>query len=441
MADILVVDDDQLIVAAFQQFLADEQHATRIAGNAQDALRLIAERPPDLVIMDVRMPGMDGLQALQEIRARFPDLYVVIMTAYGTSQTSIDAIRAGAFDYVAKPLDLDDLRRVIGRAIDARHLPALGGAAEGSAAEDLVALVGQTPAMLAVYKMIARLATNDVPVLLRGEPGTGRRLVAETIHDNSRRRDEPFVVLDCATLTDSSVEGVFAEQSGTILFANTDAMPSALQSRLARALAGQERAAGGARPGFRVLASTTKDLAELVRQRAFNSELFEILSVITIHLPPLRERRSDIPRLLQHLVQRFNAELNRSIKGLDPRVTELLAEHPWPGNVRELQAVVKRACILARGDVITSDDIRQSLAVAQRQPPLEADAELRDAVARALDVRLRASEGASSSAFHDIVDAVEEMLVREALARTKGNQVKASDLLGVNRTTLRKKMP
>lgn len=445
MADILVVDDDQSIATAFRAFLEEDRHHVRVASSAADGLRQIAERAPDLVIMDVRMPGIDGLQALQDIRGRFPDLYVVMMTAYGTSQTSIEAIRSGAFDYVTKPLDLDELRAVIAKALAAQRIPAVEDPSSGgSPAEMLVDLVGQTPVMLDLYKVIARLTTNDVPALISGERGTGKQLVAETIHDNSARRDEPFAALDCATLTEPAIAAIFEGDAGTILLVDVEAMPAALQSRLARALRDQGRstAATAQRPRARVLASTTRDLAEETRQGNFNRELFNALSVIQIQLPPLRERRSDIPRLVGHLVKRFNAELNRAIKGVDPLVSERLNEYAWPGNVRELQTVIKRACILARGDVITIDDLGDSLSAARLGPRPEADAELRTAVAKALQDRvLGAAPSRASSAFHDIVDVVEATLVQEALTMTNGNQVKASEMLGVNRATLRKKMP
>jgi DNA-binding NtrC family response regulator len=444
MADILVVDDDQSIVEAFERFLADERHVTRVAGSAHEALRLIDERRPDLVIMDVRMPGVDGLQALQDIRGRFPDLYVVIMTAYGTSQTSIDAIRSGAFDYLTKPLDLDDLRRVIDKALEAQHIqPATTNQADALADTGGVSLVGHTPAMQEVYKLIARLSSNEVPALIVGERGTGKQLVAETIHDNSARRDRPFAALDCATLTEAAVAELFGDDAATILLANVEAMPAALQAQLVRALGEQRGRATTSAPRLtaRVLASTERDLGEELRHGNVNRELFETLSVITIRMPPLRERRDDIPVLVAHLIQRFNVELSRSIKGVDGRVAQLLHEHGWPGNVRELESVIKRACILARGDVITGDDLGESLAKGLFPAPHESNIGLRAAVTAALHERLTGRIEVQGSPFHDIVDLVEETLVREALTLTNGNQVKAAETLGVNRATLRKKRP
>jgi DNA-binding NtrC family response regulator len=370
-----------------------------------------------------------------------------MMTAYGGSQTSIEAIRSGAFDYITKPLDLDELRTVIDKALAAQRIPVVADASNiGSPTEMLVDLVGQTPVMLELYKVIARLTTNDVPALISGENGTGNQLVAETIHDNSARRDEPFAALDCATLSEPAIAAIFEGDAGTILLADVEAMPSALQARLARALRDQGRVSAAVqRPTGRVLASTARDLAEEARHGRFNGELFRTLSVIHLHLPPLRERRSDIPRLVGHLIKRFNAELNRAIKGVDPQVSERLNDHAWPGNVRELQTVIKRACILARGDVITVDDLGQSLSAARIGRRPEADAELRAAVTRALQDRVQnqapSAASAASSAFHDIVEVVEATLVHEALTITNGNQVKASEMLGVNRATLRKKMP
>jgi DNA-binding NtrC family response regulator len=443
MADILVVDDDQASATAFRAFLEQDRHTVRIASGSADTLRQIVERVPDLVIIDIGMPGSDGLHALQEIRGRFPSLSVVMMTAYATSRTSIEAIRSGAFDYVTKPVDLDELRTVITKALEAQRITAATEAANGSAADTLVNLVGQTPVMLDLYKIIARLTTNEVPALIWGERGTGKQLVAETIHDNSSRRDEPFVAMDCATLTEGAVNEIFEGDAGTLLLVDVEAMPMPLQARLARAIGDQGRPGpSGHRRRSRVLASSSRDLAEEVRQGTFNRELYDTLSVITIHLPPLRERRSDIPRLVAHLIKRFNVELNRSIRGVDAQVTRMLSEHAWPGNVRELQTVIKRACILARGDVITADDLGDTLSQPRVPPRLETDAELRNAVTKALHDRLLAmTPSPASSAFHDIVDVVEATLVQEALTMTNGNQVKASEMLGVNRATLRKKMP
>src|SRR6266545_5309134 len=218
MADILLVDDDASSAATLSGFLERDNHAVRITGRADDALRQIEERTPDLVIMEIRLHGMDdGLQTLPEIRRRYPDLCVIMMTADGTSQTSIEAIRSGAFDYVMKPLHLEDLHSVVNKALAAQHISPATEAANANAAETLVNLVGRTAVMLDLYKVIARLTTNEVPALISGERGTGKQLVAETIHDNSSRRDEPFVAIDCATLTEGAIVEIFEGDAGTLL--------------------------------------------------------------------------------------------------------------------------------------------------------------------------------------------------------------------------------
>jgi two-component system nitrogen regulation response regulator GlnG len=441
MAEILVVDDDQSIATAFERFLKHEGHVCVVASNAEEALRLVAERDPDLVVMDIRMPGVDGLQTLQQMRARYPDLYVVMMTAYGTSQTSIDAIRAGAFEYLTKPLDLDQLRTVIRHALAARRGREQAASAGEEAPSPQIRLIGEVPAMQEVYKMIGRLATNDVPALIVGEHGSGKALVATTIHDNSARRDRPAVTVDCATLPEAALEAeLSAPLTGTLHLAAVHALPRMLQARLVRAATDERSRTGRAPLGARIIASTDKDLLALADAGTFSRELYDLLSVITLRIPPLRERREDIPLLVRYFIERFNHELNRAIKAVDESVVARFQEHGWPGNVAELESVVKRACIVTRGDLITLQDIGDSLSANRLPARQDAESALCRAARVALQERLvDTTSGADASAFHDIVSLVETTLVREALAITNGNQVKASELLGLNRATLRKK--
>jgi DNA-binding NtrC family response regulator len=442
MADILVVDDDQSIAVAFERFLDHEGHTCRLASSAGEALAALDDREPDLVVMDVRMPGVDGLQALEQIRARHPSVYVAIMTAFGTSQTSIDAIRIGAFEYLTKPLDLDQLRTLIARALHAKKgRERAASMQEGQPAQSSVNLVGDTPAMQEVYKMIGRLATNDVPAVVTGARGTGKELVVATIHQNSARRDQPFVTLDCPTLSDEAFEAeLAAPRGGTLHLASVEALTRQQQARLLKAMReGRAKAARG-ETSPRILASTEGDLAASVDRGEFLRELYEILAVVVLPLPALRDRREDIPLLVRHFIHRFNEELDRAIRGVDDQVIKRLTEHPWPGNVGELESVLKRACIVTRSDVITLDDVSTGLAGSRFAGRQDVESALSRAARVALQERLvEHRSGTPSSVFHDIVGLVEEALVREALAITNGNQVKASELLGVNRATLRKK--
>jgi DNA-binding NtrC family response regulator len=278
MAEILIVDDDQSVAAAFERFLKHEGHVCTLASNAGDALRLAGERNPDLVMMDIRMPGTDGLQALQQMRSAHPDMYVVMMTAYGTSQTSIDAIRGGAFEYLTKPLDLDQLRAVIDRALTARR--GRDQAASRQTEPPPVALVGEAPAMQEAYKLIGRLATLDVPALILGERGTGRELVAATIHANSHRSDRPIVNLDCAMLDAETIEAELFSAPGTVHLGSVHRLPKPIQVRLARELAGSDTRPSASRAlGARVIASTDRDLGGAVTDDSFSRELFDGLGL------------------------------------------------------------------------------------------------------------------------------------------------------------------
>jgi DNA-binding NtrC family response regulator len=443
MADILVVDDDQSVASAFESFLSFDGHTCRLASNAEEAMRLITERRPALVMMDVRMPGVDGLSALKTIRTTFPDLYVVMMTGYGTSQTSIDAIRAGAYDYLTKPLDLQEIRAVIRKALEAQQTRTSAEGSRSTSTEPLPRLVGNAAAMREVYKTIGRLASIDVAALVVGEHGTGKQLVISTIHENSMRAGRPFRVLDCGTLPESTIEaGLFDGSGGTVQLADVERLSVSMQARLARALGDPlARQATVDQLTARIIASTEGDLAALVQSGAFDRELCAALSVATVKLPPLRERRDDIPLLVWHFIQRFNVEFDRAIAGVDDRVLAILQEYSWPGNVAELETVVKRGCILARSDVITVDEVGDVLGERRTVNRRDAESALAIAARTALEERLvNASEGEPASAYHDIIDVVETTLVQEALKITNGNQVKAAAVLGVNRATLRKKI-
>ena len=441
MADILIVDDDESVVSAFKAFLAHEGHRCRVASNAEDAVAAVAAVRPSLVITDVRMPGASGIEGLERMREIAPGLPVVVMSAYGTSQTSIEAMRLGAFDYLTKPLDLDELRHVIAKAMAGQRVT--------TAAETdwdrftSVTLVGQSERMVEVYKLIGVLAANEVAALIVGEPGTGKELIARTIHANSARKGEPFIGLDCSSLPESLLEGELTNAlkmaaRGSLYLCGLGALPPALQVGLTRDL--RLGTAAGATDRPRVLAGDEQDLSEAVRTGGLSRDLYDFLAVIVLNVPPLRERRGDIEALVEHFIRRFNENSGRSIRGVDPAALKVLMAFDWPGNVAELELAVRRAYILARGDVITQDDLHLGLAGGHQPAWRQAESALEAAVRAALRRRLADETGEDGSPFHDVVGRVEEMLVREALAMTGGNQLRASQMLGVNRATLRKKM-
>jgi two-component system nitrogen regulation response regulator GlnG len=295
--------------------------------------------------------------------------------------------------------------------------------------------------MQEVYKLIGVLAANDVPALIVGERGTGKELVVASIHQNSARRDQPFVTIDCATLPADDVDAEIARlDEGSMHLAAVHALPRPAQVRLLRMLRDDPGRGQSRGPGrTRVLASTDEDLSAAVEAGRFSLELYELLKVITVRLKPLRERREDIAPLVRHFIQRFNDELSRSFSGVEDAAMRRLSEYNWPGNAAELESVLKRACIVARGDVITLTDLGDSLSGGRVLGRQGAESALARATRTALHERLVDSAGATDSVYHEIVTVVETALVDEALTITNGNQVKASELLGVNRATLRKK--
>jgi DNA-binding NtrC family response regulator len=468
MAKILVVDDDEHICEALKMFLDSEGHSVAVASNGKEAIKQFHGDQPNLVLMDVRMPGEDGLQVLHRMRSENPDAYVVIMTAYGTSQTSIEAMQLGAFDYLPKPLDLDIIKPLVDRALEAQTAGSRMETEPETAPlfGDPNFLVGRSPIMQEAFKLVGLLARNDAPVLLTGERGVGKEIVARTIHRNSPRKSKPFSTVFCRTLTDDllGIE-LFGEETGdqgkggtvtargrletghggTLFLADVDALSLPLQARLLRYLVdkGFERIGGidHHASDTRVIATTSRNLGQLVQEGGFNEELFNHMRALAIRLPPLRERREDIPGLTIHFIRRFNNALNRRVKKVDEEVAALFQQYSWPANVEELKQVLQRACLLAPGELITRTELREWLEGGAFVSPDESVTRLEAAVRTAFHQRLNQPHNTDSdSPFHDIVDRVETALVNEVLDMTSGNQVRAAEILGVNRTTLRKKM-
>ncbi|HEX7126952.1 MAG TPA: sigma-54 dependent transcriptional regulator [Thermodesulfobacteriota bacterium] len=471
---ILIVDDEEQIHYAFRKILPEGTTVVS-ALSGEEALAKLADGPPDLVIMDVRMGGMTGLATLQTMRERYPRLPIVIMTAYGTMQTAIEAMKLGAFEYLLKPFDIPRMQRVIDEALATARAQRRGVAAGPPAAvpdaSSADAIIGVSTAMQEVYKQIGRVAEKDITVLIRGESGTGKELVARAIYRNSRRALRPFVVVNCAAIPDTLLEselfgyerGAFTgaqarhagrfEQAdgGTIFLDEIGELKAQTQAKLLRVLQeGEVTPLGGGdtrRVDVRVLCATNRDLHAMLRAGQFREDLFYRLNVITIEVPPLRERREDIPVLVAYFLDRFQKELGRPVRGLDPAALRAVEAYPWPGNVRELENTLKRAVLLAKGPLLTAEDLRLGVdpgaqapepAPAETPPaaaaePLESigwEALLERALARAVATRGR----------EKLMPAVERVLITKALERTAGNQVQAARLLGISRNTLRSRM-
>jgi len=461
MSKVLVVDDEEKVCWAFEQFLKEEGHTPLIASSAQEALEKVMVEKPDLVIMDIRMPGqLDGLEALTEMKKLDPEVYVIIMTAYGNMQTAIEAMQAGAYDYIIKPPDLDQVSVVIQKALRSqklsRELTLLRSEVMGKYQKDNI--IGQSPQMQDIYKLIGTLTTNDVTVLIEGETGVGKELVAKAIHYNSPKRGRPFITVNCAALTETLLEselfghekGAFTGavgqkqgkfevvRDGTLFLDEIGDISPNTQTKLLRVLDDGEFERVGSnktlKMSARIIAATNRDLVRAVRAGRFREDLYYRLRVFSIHIPPLRERKEDIPLLSAFFVDMSNQELSKQIRGVDPGTMELLLTYNWPGNVRELENAIKSAAVSCRGDVILSEHLPQGITRTSQEPGC---AGLEAALGEIFREKVRSG---ASNPFKEITEYVDELLVEMALQQADQNQVKAAALLGISRTTLRKKV-
>jgi two-component system nitrogen regulation response regulator GlnG len=461
-ARILVVDDEPSIRWLLERLLRHAGHAVTVVEDGARALAEAAAEPFDLAFLDVRMPGLDGLETLSRLRAAAPDTAVVVMTAHGSVRSAVEAMQRGAYDYLTKPFDNDEVRLLAERALAARALAREVVELRAGLQEvwELGVLVGASPRMQQVYKTIGRIAGRDVTVLLRGESGTGKEVVARAIHHYSRRAGKPFVTVSCAAIPAPLLEselfgherGAFTDahqrrlgrfelaHGGTLYLDEVGDLGPELQPKLLRAL--QERQferVGGQEAvavDVRVVAATHRDLEALIREGRFREDLYYRLNVVTLVLPPLRERREDVPALVDHFLTKYAPALGDRVVSVE--AMERLAGYGWPGNVRELENVVQHAMVMATGGVI----LPEHLSIAPGGVPLPGPAgTLEDLVAQKLAECVRGLGRRESANLYDLmVGLVERPLLRAVLRETGGNQLRAAALLGINRNTLRKKL-
>jgi two-component system nitrogen regulation response regulator GlnG len=463
MPKLLVVDDEPNVLYSIERTFRSDDLEVFVARTGGQGIDLVGQLRPDAVVLDVRLPDMSGLDAFDRIREIDPRLPVVFITAYAETETAIEAMKRGGYDYLLKPFDFHQLREVVRRALELsrfRHVPAVFGDEGPDDAEERI--VGRSPAMQEVYKAIGRVAPRDVTVLITGESGTGKELVARALYHHSGRADRPFLALNCAAIPESLLEselfghergaftgadrrrvGKFEQADGGTLFLDEIGdMSPATQARVLRVLQEQrfERVGGdeAIRTEARLLAATNKDLDQEVAAGRFRRDLLYRLNVFAIHLPPLRERREDVPLLLDHFLRLFSRTLGRTIRSVAPEARERLVSYDWPGNVRQLQSVLKYAVIQAPGDVLTLDCLPESLRpaadVAPRQPAKPAGLPDVSALTGSL---LRAGE---TDIYRRVSLEADRAVLDAVLRHVKGNQVQASELLGISRTTLRAKL-
>ncbi len=463
MGVILVVDDDPQLRASFEKLLTEEGHTVLTASSGEAALAAVRAKAPDLVIMDVRMPGMSGLEAFAAMHALEPRLPVIIMTAYGTTETAIEATRLGAFDYVLKPFDIPDILKLIHQALEAGRcmrsqveLDVVPDAARGEA------LIGKSRPMQEVYKAIGRAAPTDATVLIRGESGTGKELVARALYQYSLRADKSFLVINCVAIPETLLEselfgyekGAFTgavnrrvgkfEQAngGTVFLDEIGDMPFSIQAKILRLLQEKRLERLGGRETIpvdvRIIAATNRDLEAALGEGRFREDLYFRLKVVTIWLPPLRERLEDIPLLADYFLARFSREMGLSNPGLTSESAALLQRHHWPGNVRELANVLQKALIFSRGYPIRPEDINQAIAGEGTMRGEEAQGE---ELLRQWVRRLILAKGDKTPNLFDVsLDTLGRLLVSEALELTGGNRTQAARLLGLSRPTLLSKI-
>ena len=468
MKDVLVIDDDEKICWAFEQFLESEGYRPSTANNAEEGLRRIATDNPDVVLLDVKLPGMSGLEALDEIKVRHPWVIVIIITAYDDVETTIEAMRLQAFDFVPKPIDLDIVKSVLERAFRTQSVRStfpVETADESPTAQSGHRLVGKSSQMREIYKLIGIMASNTMTVLIEGETGTGKDLVARAIHTGSTRKESPFVPVDCGALPDELLEselfgyeaGAFTDaksegklgrfelaNGGTLFLDEVGNMTPALQMKLLRALQTQEiERLGGTRRlkvDVRVIAATNRELSEMVKRGQFREDLYYRFKRIALHLPPLRERQEDIPLLITHFLQLIQEELGKSIRGISEEGMELLQDYPWPGNVRELENCIRSAGTLCRADVILPDDLPPEIQTGHQMDATSAS-QLEISLKSVLqDLTKEAVIQGKQGLYEEVVALLDKVLIELVSDEFSGNHSKTADLLGMSRTTLLKKI-
>jgi two-component system, NtrC family, nitrogen regulation response regulator GlnG len=459
MPTLLVIDDEQSVLYSFRRVFGDGQTQVLTAPTAAEGLKLVHDRSPDVVVLDLQLPDRSGLEVFKELRALDAKRPVLFITAHGTAETAIEAMKGGAFDYLVKPVDLERLSQILERAFTAARLMRVPAVLPAEEAADRI--VGRSPVMQEMSKAIGRIAPQDVNVLILGESGTGKELVARALYHHSRRADKPFLAINCAAIPETLLEselfgheqGAFTgahrrrigkfEQcdSGTLFLDEIGDMTPALQAKMLRVLQEQRFERLGSnetvQTRVRVLAATNHNLDQLVEAGRFRKDLYYRLKVVTIQVPPLRDRLDDVAELAHYFLYRFDRELQLDLRAFAPEALEALQNYSWPGNVRELQSVIKQAMLNASGHILARDFLPEPLghhaAVTEPTVPIPGKLDLEGLI----DTLLRQEP---ADLHRKVLDAVERILFNRVLRHTHGHQAQASDILGLNRATLRHKL-
>jgi nitrogen regulation protein NR(I) len=464
MQTILIVDDDKSIRYSLKRMM-EGKYSILTAQNGEEALERVKESFPDLILMDIKMPGRSGIDVLREIKLIDPKSPVIIMTAYGTTETAIEAMKYGAFDYILKPFPIPQMKGLVEKALSLRTMmkqEVIYASPEGEESDEGERIIGSSPKMQEIYKIVGQIAPSDVTVLLRGESGTGKELFARAIYQHSSRSNLPFLPVNCAAIPDTLLEselfghekGSFTGatsrrigkleqcQGGTIFLDEIGDMSLSTQAKLLRVLQEKnfERLGGTEtiKVDIRLIVATNKDLEEAIGNGKFREDLYYRLNVVSIMIPPLKERKEDIPGLVSYFLKKFNRELKKAIVGITPSAMAKIASYGWPGNVRQLENVLKRAMVLCQGEWILEDQLLFEKGWERREAQEESS---KKNVEDLLDALFEEFSTASVTPQDlDMISSLERGLILRALQKTRGNQLKAAALLGINRSTLRGKM-
>lgn len=461
MDKILVVDDEQSVRYSFKKLFSSPNYIVEEASNSDEAITAFTRERPNLVILDIEMPGMDGIQVLKAIKKLSPQTNVIIITAYGSGDRVINAMKYGAYEYIEKPFDVPRLMSVVEEALKSSNtdesrpeIPLPGNTEKEVLDEDVI--IGQSPAIKDVFKLIGKVATSDASILIVGESGTGKELVARAIHKYSDRVNKPFIAVNCAAIPETLLEselfgyergaftgadrlklGKFEEaHNGTLFLDEVGDMSLSLQSKFLRVLQeGKLERLGSAKTikiDVRIVAATNRNLENDILLKRFREDLFYRLKVVTISLPPLRMRKDDIPILSQHFLKKHFHKGGHKDITLHPDAIKLLMDFNWPGNIRQLENVIKRAAILSKGNVIYPDQLFEGVENISIQNPIE-----KSRLFMYLTQQIISSEG---EIYKLSTDTFEKDLIEWAMLQTKGNQVKAAKLLGVSRVMLHERL-
>ncbi len=471
MKKILIIDDDRQLSLSFRKILGQDGYDTHAAYTGSEGIAMVEFVKPDLVILDIRLPDMSGMEVFESIHSKQPKLPVIIITAHGTTETAIQAIKNGAFDYIYKPFDVPEMLALIEKGIEAGRcmLSPVDVNPEANLFAQREAIVGNSPQMLTVYKEIGRVSSTDATVLIRGESGTGKELAARAVYHYSSRSEKPFMVINCVAIPETLLEselfgyekGAFTGAShrrvgkieqargGTVFLDEIGDMPMAIQAKFLRLLQENSIERLGGRDivpvDVRIIAATNRDLEKAVADGTFREDLYYRLQVVTITLPPLRERKGDIAILSHYLLTRLAADMEISNPGISPESMEKINGYEWPGNIRELSNVLKKAMIFNRGVQIQPEDltIQESSHCMVVSPQQETS--MPTTVNSAQEgvrqwIRQSLLSEKEDKVFDSCLDYVAELLIIESLNITRGNRSRAAKLLGISRPTFHSKI-